>query len=163
MQRIIVLLAGAILALAATGAAFAGTRTSETFEFSDPFTGSFDCGAFTATLSGHDNGRVTTWFDVNGDPIKQIGRIQAIETDVNTSTGKSIDVKTSLTVHIDFVAGTTTLTGVRNLSTVPGKGVVVQHVGRVVIGPDGDPISLSGKFEEFEAAYMNQDFCAALA
>jgi len=34
---------------------------------------------------------------------------------------------------------------------------------RVVIGPDGDPISLTGKFEEFEAAYMNQDFCAALA
>jgi hypothetical protein len=33
----------------------------------------------------------------------------------------------------------------------------------VVIGPDGDPISLTGKFEEFEAAYMNQDFCAALA
>jgi hypothetical protein len=163
MQRIIVLLAGAILALAATGAAFAGKRTSETFEFSDPFTGSFDCGAFTATLSGHDNGRVTTWFDVNGDPIKQIGRIQAIETDVNASTGKSIDVTTSLTVHIDFVAGTTTLSGVRNLSTVPGKGVVVQHVGRVVIGPDGDPISLSGKFEEFEAAYMDQDFCAALA
>ena len=72
-------------------------------------------------------------------------------------------MKTSLTVHVDFVAGTTTLTGVRNLSTVPGKGVVVQHVGRVVVGPDGDPISLSGKYEEFEEAYMNQDFCAALA
>ena len=40
---------------------------------------------------------------------------------------------------------------------------VVQHVGRVVIGPDG-PISLSGKFPEFEAAYnMNQDFCAAIS
>jgi hypothetical protein len=43
------------------------------------------------------------------------------------------------------------------------EGVVVQHVGRVVIGPDG-PISLSGKFPEFEAAYnMNQDFCAAIS
>jgi hypothetical protein len=41
--------------------------------------------------------------------------------------------------------------------------VVVQHVGRVVIGPDGEPISLRGKFEEFEVDYMNQDFCAALA
>jgi hypothetical protein len=36
-------------------------------------------------------------------------------------------------------------------------------VGRVVIGPDGKPISLSGKFPEFEAAYMGEDFCAALA
>jgi hypothetical protein len=42
-------------------------------------------------------------------------------------------------------------------------GVVVQHVGRVVIGPDDQPISLSGKFAEFDAAYMDQDFCAALA
>jgi hypothetical protein len=163
MKRFFVVAVTAFLALAATGAAFAGKRTSETFEFSDPFTGSFDCGAFTATLSGHDKGRVTTWFDANGDPIKQLGRIQATETDVNPLTGKSIDVKTSLTVHVDFVAGTTTLTGVRNLSTVPGKGVVVQHVGRVVIGPDGDPISLSGKFAEFEEGYMDQDFCAALA
>jgi hypothetical protein len=85
-----------------------------------------------------------------------------METDVNESTGKSIDVRTNLTVHMDFAAGTTTLTGVRNLYTVPGRGVVVQHVGRVVVDSNGEPISLSGKYEEFEAAYMNQDFCAAL-
>jgi hypothetical protein len=152
----------AVVALATAAAAGAGQRTSETFQFSDPFSGSFDCGAFTATFSGHDKGRVTDWFDAAGDPINEIGHIQAIETDVNASTGKSIDTRTDLTVHIDFVAGTTTLTGVRNLSTDPSHGVVVQHVGRVVIGPDGDPVSLSGKYAEFEAAYMNQDFCAAL-
>ena len=155
-------IAVAVVALAAAAAAGAGQRTSETFHFSDPFSGSFDCGAFTATFSGHDKGRVKTWFDAAGDPISQIGRIQAIETDVNPSTGKSIDTRTDLTVHMDFVAGTTTLTGVRNLSTDPSHGVVVQHVGRVVIGPDGDPVSLSGKYAEFEAAYMDQDFCAAL-
>lgn len=58
-------------------------------------------------------GQFTTWFDAAGDPISQIGRIQSIETDVNAS--KSIDVRTDLTVHVDFVAGTTTLAGVRNL------------------------------------------------
>jgi hypothetical protein len=153
----------AILVLAtAVSAAGARQRTSETFTFSDPFSGSFDCGTFIATFSGHDKGRVTTWFDTAGD-INQIGHIQAIETDVNASTGKSIDTRTDLVVHIDFVAGTTTLTGVRNLSTDPGHGVVVQHVGRVIVGPDGDPISLSGKYADFEAAYMDQDFCAALA
>jgi len=49
------------------------------------------------------------------------------------------------------------------MSTVPGSGVVVQHVGRVVIGPEGEPISLRGKFPEFEEAYMDDDFCAALS
>jgi len=62
-----------------------------------------------------------------------------------------------------FVAGTTALSGVRNLSTKAGAGVVVQHVGHVVVGPDGEPVTLRGKFPEFEAAYMDQDFCAALA
>jgi len=161
-RLIVVWMAILVLATAAS-AAGARQRTTETFHFSDPFSGSYDCGAFTATFSGHDKGRVTTWFDTAGDPIMQIGRIQSIETDVNATTGKSIEVTTDLTVHVDFVAGTTTLTGVRNLSTDPGHGVVVQHVGRVVIGPDDQPISLSGKFAEFDAAYMDQDFCAALA
>jgi hypothetical protein len=163
MGRLSIVAATVILALAGATAAGAGQRTRDVFTFSDPFSGSFECGTFTATLSGHDKGRVMTWFDASGDPIQQIGRIQATETDVNSSTGKSIEIATSLTVHIDFVAGTVTLTGVRNLSTQPGEGVVVQHVGRVVIGPDGEPISLSGKYPEFESAYMDQDFCAALS
>jgi hypothetical protein len=124
--------------------------------------GSYDCGAFPVTYSGHDDGRVTDWFNAAGDPIKEIGHIQSWETDVNASTGRSIYVATDLMVHMDFVAGTVTITGKRNLSTVPGQGVVVQHVGRVVIGPDG-PISLSGKYPEFETTYMSGDFCAALA
>ena len=162
MRKISIVAAAATISLVAVAAANAGQNTRDTFAFSDPFSGSFDCGTFTATFSGHDKGRVTTWFDANGEPIREIGRIKAIETDVNESTGKSIDVMTNLTVHMDFAAGTTMLTGVRNLSTVPGGGVVVQHVGRVVVDSNGEPISLSGKFEEFEAAYMNQDFCAAL-
>jgi hypothetical protein len=153
----------AILALVVVPVASARQRNSQTFEFADPFSGSYDCGSFTATFSGHDNGRVTTWFDPAGDPITQIGQIRAWETDVNASTGKSINVTTALTVHMDFVAGTIKITGKRNLSTVPGHGVVVQHVGRAVIGPDGQPISLSGKYPDFEDTYMSQDFCAALA
>jgi hypothetical protein len=163
MGRLTLAVAAVVFALVVVAAANAGQRTREIFTFSDPFSGEFECDGFTATFSGHDKGRVMTWFDSAGEPISQIGRIQAIETDVNPLTGKSIEVRTSLTVHVDFVAGTTTLTGIRNQSTDPGAGVVVQHVGRVVIGPDGEPISLSGKFPEFEEAYMDDDFCAALA
>lgn len=163
MYRLYVAAVVGVLTLVVVAAASAGPRSSQMFQFADPFSGSYDCGSFTATLSGHDDGRVTTWFDAAGNPIKQIGHIQSWETDVNASTGKSINVTTDLTVHMDFVAGTVTITGKRNLSTVSGQGVVVQHVGRAVVGPDGQPISLSGKYADFESAYMNQDFCAALA
>jgi hypothetical protein len=151
------------VALGAANAANAQERTSESFEFSDPFDGSYDCGTFTVTFTGHDKGHVKTWFDSAGNPIMQVGHIQADEVDTNDSTGKAILVRTDLAVHMDFLEGTISLSGARNLSTEPGSGVVVQHVGRVVIGPDGQPISLSGKFPEFEAAYMSDDFCAAVA
>jgi hypothetical protein len=52
---------------------------------------------------------------------------------------------------------------VRNLATEPGRGVVVQHVGRVVTRPDGTQIFLNGKYPEFVEDYMDEDFCAALS
>jgi hypothetical protein len=128
-----------------------------------PFSGSFDCGKFTGTFSGQDHGRVTTWFDADGNPIMQEGRLASPEIDVNMTTGKAVAVNTRLDVHVDFVAGTVSITGVRNLATEPGRGPVVQHVGRVVIGPDGSPISLSGKYAEFMEGYMEEDFCAAIS
>jgi hypothetical protein len=152
-----------ILTLVVATAASAAQRSSQAFSGADPFSGAYDCGAFPVTYSGHDEWRYTNWYDAAGNPITQVGQIKSWETDVNSWTGKSIDVTTNLQVRMDFVAGTTTLSGTRNLSTVPGQGVVIQHVGRVVIGPDGQPISLSGKYPEFEAAYIGQDFCAALA
>jgi hypothetical protein len=163
MRRFSIAAVVAIVSLVAAGGASAGQRSSQIFSFADPFTGAYDCGTFPVTYSGHDDGRVTDWFNAAGDPIKEIGHIQSWETDVNTLTGKSIYVTTDLMVHMDFVAGTVTITGKRNSSTVPGHGIVVQHVGRVVLGPNGQPISLSGKYPEFQSTYMSQDFCAALA
>jgi hypothetical protein len=149
-----------VAALPATG--LAGGPRSETFTFSDPFSGEFDCGDFQGAFSGHDHGRVTTWFDADGNPVKQEGKIASQETDLNLDAGQAIQVKTRLNVHVDFVAGTTSLTGVRNLSAEPGQGVVIQHVGRVVVDSEGNPISLSGKYPEFVAGYMQEDFCDAL-
>lgn len=162
-RRLILTAVVAVTALALTAGAGAGSRTKETFEFSDPFSDSFDCGTFTNTFSGQDHGRVTTWFDADGNPIMQEGHLASPEIDVNMATGKAVEVNTRLNVHVDFVAGTISITGVRNLATEPGSGVVVQHVGRVVIGPDGSPISLSGKYPEFIEGYMEEDFCAALS
>jgi len=154
--------AAALTALTLTAAAGAGQRTKETFTFSDPFDGAFSCGTFTATFSGRDHGRVTTWFDSNDDPMMQEGHVEARETDVNSTTGQSIDVSTRINVHVDFQAATVAISGVRSLSTEPGAG------GRAACrscaeGPDGSPISLSGKYPEFAEGYMSEDWCAALS
>ena len=114
------------------------------------------------TISGQDKGHVKTWFDPAGNPIMQVSHIKANEIDTNDLTGKAILIRTDIAVHVDFLAGTIALSGARNLSTEPGSGVVIQHVGHVVIRPDGEPITLRGKYPEFEAAYVGEDFCAAL-
>jgi hypothetical protein len=71
----------------------------------------------------------------------QVGHIKANEIDTNDSTGKAILIRTAIAVHVDFLAGTIALSGAR-----PRRRADVAQ-----------------RFPEFEAAYMEEDFCAALA
>ena len=123
----------ALLLISTTGStAQAGQLTRETFEFSDPCSGSFDCGTFSAHYVGRDHGVVTTWFDSNGDPFAA-GHLSAVETDTDESSGASVVVRTRLNVHVDFVANLTSITGIRNMSNQPGRGVVIQSVGKLLV------------------------------
>jgi hypothetical protein len=134
------------------------TRVVDTF--SDPFSGAFDCNGFSAVYAGHDRGRVTTWFTASGDPVRQQGKISATETDTNTSSGASVIVKTQLNVHVDYAADTQTITGIRNLSTVPGRGVVIQSVGRLeVTASAAEFISVHGPADDVN---LGGGFCEAL-
>jgi DNA-binding beta-propeller fold protein YncE len=112
------------------------------------------------TRVGEWRGNVATWFDENGDAVRQQGHLEATETDVNLTTGKSVVVNTRLNVHADFVAGTQTVTGIRNLATDPGHGVVIQSVGKLLMTTDGQPISFRGPADDF---LNGGGFCQALA
>jgi hypothetical protein len=103
LRVVLVGAAVAAIALSAASGASAQARTSESFQFSDPLTGNFDCGAFTVTISGQDKGHVKTWFDRAGNPIMQVGHIKANEVDTNDSTGKAILIRTAIAVHVDFL------------------------------------------------------------
>ena len=139
----------------------AQARTSESFQFSDPLTSNHDCDAFTVTIFGQEKGHVKRWFDTAGnrpsDRPHQGERVRQQRLD-----GEGDPDQDGHRRPHCFVAGTIALSGARNVSTEPGSGVVFQQVGHVVTGSDGQPISLSGKYLEFEAAYVRQDFCGAL-
>jgi hypothetical protein len=101
-----------------------------------------------------------TWYDANGDPVRQQGQISAIETDTNDSTGASVVVRTQLVGHVGYAADTESLSGIRNLSTDPGRGVVIQSVGRLTVTPStGDLISLHGPADDVN---LGGGFCEAL-
>lgn len=102
-----------------------------------------------------------TWFDANGEPVRQEGHIFAVETDTNLSTGATVQVLTRLSVHVDYANDTQALSGMRNLSTQPGKGVVIQSVGRLVVGAsDGQLISVRGPADD---VLLGGGFCEALS
>jgi hypothetical protein len=158
----VALLALAVVATAAPADAQAqeAPLIRDVFTFSDPFSGAFDCNGFSAVYAGHDHGTVTTWYTPSGDPVRQQGKISAIETDTNTSSGASVIVKTQLNVHVNYATDIQTLTGIRNFSTVPGRGVVIQSVGRLeVTASAGQFISVHGPADDVN---LGGGFCEAL-
>jgi hypothetical protein len=159
---------GVIVAIVVAGfltsaPAGAGTLTKETETFGpDPYGASFECDGFSAHYVGHDEGTIITWFDANGDPVRQQGKIIAVETDTNDLTGASVVVRTQLNVHIDYVRDIQRLTGIRNLSTDPGRGVVIQSVGnRVSSASDPDVlVAVHGPADDIN---LGGGFCEALS
>jgi hypothetical protein len=164
LRRGVVLIATTSMALVVSGIgghAGAGRLTKETVHFSDPYSDTFSCGTFEASYEGHDRGFFSTWYDANGDPVQQQGHIYAIETDTNESTGASVVVRTQLNVHVDYAAATVRLTGIRNLSHVPGKGVVIQSVGVRLTDTNTDLLILvRGPADD---VFADGGFCRALS
>jgi hypothetical protein len=65
-------------------------------------------------------------------------------------------------VHIDYVRDIQRLTGIRNLSTDPGRGVVIQSVGnRVSSASDPDVlVAVHGPADDIN---LGGGFCEALS
>jgi hypothetical protein len=156
---------GCVLGLGAVplSAAFAAPPDVETF--SDPFSGEFSCPGFDAVFAGHDRGRITNFFDRNGELVRQVGHIHATETDTNLSTGVSVRVDTNITVHADLLPdgsfGTFSITGQFNVATRPGKGIVLHDTGRVEFDAEGNPVVFRGVHDTFTKG--EQAFCDALS
>jgi len=150
----------ASLALAAPAAA----DTREVFHFADPFDGSAQCDGFVNAWEGHDRGTVTNFFR-DGVPYRQVGHIHAIETDVNLSTGKSVVIRTNITVVGDLTPegdlAAHSVSGQFNIGTLPGQGIVIHDAGLARIDEEGLVAVLHGihdVFDEGEGA-----FCEAVS
>jgi len=160
-RRLLPLAAGSVvlafLALASPAAAVPPER--ETFD--EPFSGTQDCGTFTIEFSGTNHVRSTTHFDNEGNPVRIVDRISSEETDTNTTTGKTLDVRANLTAVSDLVEGTTTLNGQVFMANDPGRGAVIQDTGKVVFDEDGNVVHVAGPHEVLETEA--EIFCDALA
>src|SRR4051794_4358232 len=155
---------GAVLLFSLVAAAPAAADTRDVFHFADPFDGSADCGGFVNNWEGHDRGTVTN-FARNGVLYRQVGHIHAIETDTNSVTGKSVVIRTNITIVGDLSPEGDLLahkiSGEFNIGNAPGQGIVIHDAGMVRVDEDGLVTTLHGIHDVF--ANGEDAFCEALS
>jgi hypothetical protein len=153
----------AILLFGLVSAAPAAADTRDVFTFADPFDGSAQCDGFVDNWEGHDHGTVTN-FSRDGVLYRQVGKIHAIETDTNSVTGKSVVVRTNLTVVGDLSPEgdltSWTISGEFNVGNAPGEGIVIHDTGMLRF-VDGDLTAIHGIHDVFEDT--DGTFCNALS
>jgi hypothetical protein len=154
-------LLAAALALLVGSPALAAPR--ERLEYDLQFDGVVDCGTFVDNFTDFYHVRETDEFDADGNLVRILLHIEHHSNDVNSVTGFTIHEHGHFYVVVDFVAGTTTITGNSELANRKGTGVVIQDTGRIVIDANGDPIFFAGGRKHSNNVQGEQIYCDALS
>jgi hypothetical protein len=96
----------------------------------------FDCGTFSEQFDETNQWTERDFYDTNGAFTRAITKVSASDIDTNLSTGESIPVRSKYTV-IDYADGTETVNGLFWMANDPGRGHVIQDVGRILFAADG--------------------------
>lgn len=145
------------------GSARATSPTSEpvdqTFDFVDPTLCSFPVHVQVTYL-----GDFVTFYDRNGTPVRAQQRLR--ETDMFTAHGKTLVGQENTLQSITFVDGQPSTLTVHGLLfthvRLPGGGIFLGSVGRVVLDIFGNVVSFHGMPTTAPPA-QHDAFCAALA
>ena len=108
--------------------------------------------------------RVTTFFDKEGNPVRELIKVDYVGVVTNPETGESVENPSHTTIIVDLVEGTETQVGLIFKATVPGEGVVFHDVGRVFFDAEGN-VTFSGPHDVLTATGphpVRAHFCAAL-
>jgi hypothetical protein len=135
----------------------------ERLEYDLQFDGVIDCGTFVDNFTDFFHVRETDEFDVDGNLVRILLHIEHHSNDVNSVTGFTIHEHGHSYVVVDFVAGTTTITGNSELATRKGTGVVIQDTGRIVLDANGHPIFFAGGRKHSNYVQGEQIYCDALS
>jgi hypothetical protein len=147
------------LAFAAVASADAPTIVQQTLHRSIP--NFIQCPGFTVAGEFDVERTVMTFVDQGGTPLRQVTHVHFVGTLTNTSTGKSIPDEGNQIVTNDLVTGTSTTDGRVRVDTIPGEGVILAQVGRVIRDAAGNLIFFAGQ-NDFVTRDFDQ-FCAYMA
>jgi hypothetical protein len=137
--------------------------------FIDTFSFTVDCGEFEATVDGTVSTRVIVHFDDDGN-VTQLQQFVRAPADlwVNTATGESMLVRGEFQQTYTPIPGTDQITvairGFRYLVNEPGRGVIVQEVGRIVYGEPTEEtiLAIAGQHDMASGSQVELVLCDAL-
>jgi hypothetical protein len=147
------------LAFAAVASADAPTIVQQRLHRSIP--NFIQCPGFTVAGEFDVERTVMTFVDQGGKPDRQVTHVHFVGTLTNTATGRSIPDEGNQIVTADLVTGTSTTDGRVRVDTIPGEGVILAQVGRVVRDAAGNVIFFAGQ-NDFLTGDFDR-FCAYMA
>jgi hypothetical protein len=152
-----VILVGVLVLVAAPAALAAGPiHTQDQLRWDDEIVA--ECGTFNVLSTSADLYRnIVTWHDDDGNQVAQTRRVHFDFTFVNTTTQETAEYVGHFVIHVDSVAGTTTLTGAQDQLWVDGRKVL-SVAGKAVFSPDGASFAGHSSREAFGEA-----LCDAMA
>jgi len=134
------------------------------FEYDLQFSGAQDCGTFVDNWTTVYHIVETDEFDADGNLLRAFKHVEHHEIDVNSVTGFTIYLHGAFHAVDDYVAGTFTATGNREVATVRGKGVVIQDTGKEVTSMEtGELLFFAGGRNHSLDVEGDQIFCDALS
>jgi hypothetical protein len=142
--------------------ALAGQRERSHWSVTFPG-GVIDCGSFEDHFTDYYDVAETDIFDKGGNLVKVTYHIEHHSDDMNSVTGLTLHEHGHYTETDDLVAGTYTLTGNEEIINRPGRGVVVQDVGRIVYDSAFNITFFAGGRNHSEVLNGGQVLCDALS
>jgi hypothetical protein len=161
MRRIVL----SVAALGLAAALAASARAAEPMRFAvtvENFTWTDDLCGFPIAHVENGTGKVTLFFDQNGNPTKAITTNLGQFTITASANGKTLVSNEPTVLIVDFEASTVAQLGLIAAFHVPGAGVILLAAGRLVVALTGAPptpadvIAINGPHQPIEgdvAAY----------
>jgi hypothetical protein len=125
------------------------------------------CGSFQVLRSATNTARFTIFYNQAGNETQRVLHIRTVGTLSNSVTGKSVPFEADFTFTFTFATPgdsstvTRTQTGQVYKVTLPGSGLILHDVGKVVFAPDGT-ITFEGGPHQLLHDQVQQ-LCAALS
>jgi hypothetical protein len=125
--------------------------------------GVVQCDGFQDNFLDFFTGTQTTFYDASGEPVRVVIHAKHTSNDVNSVTGFTVHEHGHLTVDLDLITGTVTVTGNQEIVNLPHEGVVLQDTGRVIFDADGALLFFAGGRKHSQLLQGEEIFCDILA